>query len=342
MEYTLKEIALLLGGVVKGDPDMKVNALCNIQEGKPGAISFLSNPKYEPFVYETNASAVIVKNDFTPKKSVSTNLILVADPYSSFTILLESYHKMVSFQKEGKEEPSFRAASATVGKKNYQGAFSYLGENVVIGENTKIYPQVYIGENVVIGDNTIIYAGVKIYQNVKIGSECVIQSGAVIGSDGFGFAPQADGTYKTIPQVGTVIIKDRVDIGANTVIDRATFEQTTIENGVKLDNLIQIAHNVEIGENTVVAAQAGISGSAKIGKNVVIAGQVGVVGHIKIADKTIVGAQAGIPKNTKPGKTYLGSPAFEINDYMKSYVGFKNLPDLIKRVQELERKVINL
>jgi UDP-3-O-[3-hydroxymyristoyl] glucosamine N-acyltransferase len=342
MEFSVEQIAGLLNGTVVGDGSLTVTSLSNIEAGVAGTISFLSNPKYEPHIYTTKSTAVIVKKDFEAKQKVNTNLILVDDPYLSFTTLLETYHKITSFQKKGKEEPSFVATNATVGTDVYQGAFSYIGAGSKVGNNVKIYPNAYIGDNVQIGDNTIIFAGVKIYGNVSIGAHCVIQSGAVIGSDGFGFAPQADGTYKTIPQVGKVIIEDHVDVGANTVIDRATFESTVIKKGVKLDNLIQIAHNVELGENTVVAAQTGISGSTKVGKNVIVAGQVGIVGHIKIADKTIIGAQAGIGKNTISGKTYLGSPGYEIGDYMKSYVVFKKLPDLMKRIQELEQKLVNL
>lgn len=342
MEFTLQQIAHILNGELIGDPSASVHTVSNIEEGKPGSITFLSNPKYEPHIYDTGATAVIVKKDFKGKEKVKTNLIAVDDPYLSFTALLEEYHKLTSFQKTGIEDPSYVANDATVGNQVYRGAFSYIGSKAKIGNNVKIYPQVHIGDNVEIGDNTIIYAGVKIYGNVKIGSHCVIQSGAVIGSDGFGFAPQSDGTYKTIPQIGQVIIGNHVDIGANTVIDRATFEATIIRDGVKLDNLIQIAHNVEISENTVVAAQAGISGSAKIGKNVTIAGQVGIVGHLSVADKTIIAAQSGISKDTKSGEILLGSPAFDMRDAKKSFIVYRKLPELMKRVQELEQKILNL
>ncbi len=342
MQFSLTQVTHILGGSLEGDGEVKINALSNIEEGKPGTISFLSNPKYEPHIYTTNASAVIVKKDFTPKQTITPALIRVDNPYLSFTALLEEYHKLFSFSKKGVESPSYQSENATIGKDVYLGAFSYIGNNAKIGNNVKIYPQVYIGDDVEIGDNTIVYAGVKINHQVKIGKHCVFQSGAVIGSDGFGFAPQPDGTYKTIPQVGNVIIHDRVDIGANTVVDRATFESTIIKSGVKLDNLVQIAHNVEIDENTVIAAQAGVSGSSKIGKNVVIAGQAGIVGHLKVADKTIVAAQSGIPKNTKEGAAYLGSPALEISDARRSIVAYKRLPELMKRVQELEQKILNL
>ncbi len=342
MQFSLNQVAQILGGNLEGDGNIKITSLSNIEEGKPGTISFLSNPKYEPHIYSTKASAVIVKNDFTPKQTLSTTLIRVEDPYLSFTALLEEYHKLFSFSKKGIETPSFQSASSILGENVYLGAFSYVGNNAKIGDNVKIYPHAYIGDDVKIGDNTIVYAGVRINHKVRIGKYCVFQSGAVIGSDGFGFAPQPDGTYKTIPQVGNVVIEDHVDVGANTVVDRATFESTVIKSGVKLDNLIQIAHNVEIGENTVIAAQAGVSGSSKVGKNVVIAGQAGIVGHLKVADKTIVAAQSGIPKNTQEGKAYLGSPALEISEARRAIVVYKRLPELMKRIQELEQKILNL
>ncbi len=343
MEFNVSQIAHILNGEVQGNPDLTVNTIGSIEDAGEGAISFLSNPKYENHLYETKASAVIVGRDFEPKKTVSTTLIKVEDPYLSFTALLEEYHKIISFQKTGTEEPAFLGNDSACGENTYRGAFSYIGHNSTIGKNCKIYPHVYIGDNVTIGDNTILYAGVKIYANSKIGSHCVIHAGAVVGSDGFGFAPQKDGTYKTIPQVGNVIIEDHVDIGANTTIDCATFESTVIKSGVKLDNLIQIAHNTEIGENTVIAAQAGVSGSTKVGKNCVIAGQAGIVGHLKIGDQVTVAAQAGISKNVnKKGVVLLGSPAFELTDYKKSYVVFRRLPDLANRIKELEQKILNL
>lgn len=341
MEFTVSQIAAMLQGEVKGKGGDKVNMLAKIQEARPGQIAFLSNPKYEHFIYSTDASAVIVKRDFTPKKEIKTSLILVDDPYSSFTALLEEYHKLISFQKTGVEQPSFIGDGTTIGDNNYRGAFSYIGHKTKIGSNVKIYPHAYIGDNVTIGDNTILHSGVKVYSDTRIGNNCVIHSGTVIGSDGFGFAPQPDGTYKTIPQLGNVVIEDNVVIGANTVIDCATFygDSTFIRNGVKLDNLIQIAHNVEIGRNTVIAAQSGVSGSTKVGENCVIAGQVGVAGHLTIASNTSIGAQAGILKSSKEGEKLMGSPAIDYKGYYRSYAVFKSLPDLSERLRELEKKL---
>ena len=342
-EFSVDYIAGLLDGTVEGDGSVKISYLGKIQDAKPGDISFLSNPKYEPSLYTTKASAVIIEKDFQPRKEVAATLIRVKDPYLSFTTLLEEFHKLVNLQKEGIENPSFIADSAKVGERIYRGAFSYIGNQCEIGNNVKIFPHAYIGDNVRIGDHTIIYAGVKIYPGSVIGNHCVIHAGAVIGSDGFGFAPQEDGAYKTIPQLGNVIIGSNVDIGANTVIDCATMGATKIGNGVKLDNLIQIAHNVEIGDNTVIAAQTGVSGSTIIGKGCVLAGQVGVVGHLKIADRCMIGAQAGIGKSIEQeGSILLGSPAFDRKQYLRTYAIFKKLPDLNDRIKELEKKVLNL
>jgi UDP-3-O-[3-hydroxymyristoyl] glucosamine N-acyltransferase len=345
MEFTVSQIAAMLGGEVNGEGNEKINMLAKIQDAKKGQIAFLSNPKYEQYIYTTLASAVIVKKDFAPKKDIQTSLIRVDDPYTSFTALLEEYHKLISFSKTGIEQPSFLGENARIGEQIYRGAFSYLGNNVVIGNNVKIYPHAYIGDNVVIGNNTIIHSGVKVYSDTKIGSNCVIHSGTVIGSDGFGFAPQGDGTYKTIPQLGNVIIEDNVAIGANTVIDCATLfgDSTFIRSGVKLDNLIQVAHNVEIGANTVIAAQAGISGSTKIGENCVVAGQVGIAGHLVLANNTSIGAQSGILKSTKEkGIKLMGSPAITFKEYYRSYALFRDLPDLSQRLRELEKKVHTL
>lgn len=342
MEFTIQQIAAMLGGELKGDGHVKINMLAKIQDAKPGQIAFLSNPKYENFIYTTQASAVIVGRDFVPKKEIAAALIVVADAYSSFTVLLEEYHKLVSFQKSGVEEPSFVGTKTSVGKNIYRGAFSYIGHAVKIGDNVKIYPHAYIGDNVEIGNNTILHAGIKLYSGTKVGNNCVIHAGTVIGSDGFGFAPQADGTYKPIPQLGNVIIEDNVTIGGNTVIDCATLfgDATIIRKGVKLDNLIQIAHNVEVGKNTVIAAQTGISGSTKIGENSVLAGQVGVAGHLLIANNTSIGAQSGISKSIKEeGVKIIGYPAFDVKEYFRSYAVFKNLPDLNQRLRELEKKM---
>ncbi len=342
MEFTLEQVATLLGGEIEGNKDLSIHTISSIEDGGKGSISFLSNLKYEKHLYTTEASAVIVNQDFTPKEKVSTTLIKVKNSYTSFTTLLEEYQRIISFQKNGIEAQSFISSSANHGQNLYLGAFAYIGENVTLGENVKIYPHVYLGDNVSVGNNTIIYSGAKVYANCKVGNHCTIHSGAVIGSNGFGFAPQEDGTYKTIPQVGNVIIKNHVDIGANTTIDCATFESTIIDHGVKIDNLVQIAHNVEIGKNTVIAAQTGIAGSTKVGKQVIIAGQVGIVGHTKVGDHAILAAQSGISKPVPEGATHFGSPAFDKGQYMKSAVLFRKLPDMTKRIQELEEKILNL
>jgi UDP-3-O-[3-hydroxymyristoyl] glucosamine N-acyltransferase len=345
MELTVNQIAQMLGGEVLGRGEDKINMLAKIQDAREGQIAFLSNPKYEQFIYTTQATAVIVKKDFVPRKEVKATLIKVDDPYVSFTTLLEEYHKLISFQKSGVEEPCYLGKDTTIGSNAYRGAFSYIGNNCVIGDNVKIYPHVYIGDNVRVGNDTILHSGVRIYPDTIIGNNVVIHSGTVIGSDGFGFAQQEDGTYKTIPQLGRVIIEDNVAIGANTVIDCATFagDATVIRAGVKLDNLIQVAHNVEIGRNTVIAAQTGISGSTKIGENCMLAGQVGIAGHLVIANNTSLGAQAGVSKSiTKEGQRLLGYPVFDIKEYFRSYAVFKKLPDLNYRLKELEEKVNSL
>jgi UDP-3-O-[3-hydroxymyristoyl] glucosamine N-acyltransferase len=345
MEFTVNQLAGLLGGKVQGDGNARINMLAKIQDAKPGQIAFLSNPKYEQFIYTTNASAVIVKNDFVPKKELACSLILVDDPYSSFTALLEEYHKLISFQKTGVEQPSYIGEGSTTGEGIYRGAFSYIGTNVKIGKNVKIYPHVYIGDNCVIGDNTVLHAGVKLYASTRLGNNVLIHSGTVIGSDGFGFAPQPDGSYKTIPQLGNVVIEDFVTIGANTVLDCATMmgDSTIIRQGVKLDNLIQIAHNVEVGKNTVIAAQTGVAGSTKVGENSIIGGQVGIGGHLNLANNLSVGAQSGIGKtNTQPGDKLMGSPAIGLTEYYRAYAVFKNLPDFTHRLKDLERKVAEL
>ena len=342
MEFTLGQIAGIINGTVEGDSEIKISTISSIEEAKSGSISFLSNPKYESYIYETQASGVIVNNDFQPQQKVSATLIRVEDAYLAFTSLLKEYQRLMDFSKSGIESPSHLPESVKYGENFYMGAFAYIGDHVTIGDNVKIYPHVYLGDNVSIGDNCILYPGVKIYQNCQIGNYCTLQGGAVIGSHGFGFAPKADGSYENIPQIGNVILEDHVDIGANTTIDCATFESTIIRKGVKLDNLVQIAHNVEIGENTVVAAQSGISGSTKIGKQVILAGQVGIVGHLKIADHTIFGAQAGVMKGTKTGETHWGTPSMEKGKQVKSLVIFRKLPEVMKRIEELEEKILNL
>jgi UDP-3-O-[3-hydroxymyristoyl] glucosamine N-acyltransferase len=343
MEFTIQQIAAMLGGEIKGEGTAKINMLAKIQDARKGQIAFLSNPKYENYIYTTQATAVIVSKTFIPRKEVAASLILVDDPYSSFTVLLEEYHKLISFQKSGIEEPSYVGTNCILGSNIYRGAFSYIGNAVKIGDNVKIYPHAFIGDDVEIGSNTIIHPGTKLYAGSKVGSNCVIHAGTVIGSDGFGFAPQADGSYKTIPQLGNVIIEDNVTIGGNTVIDCATLfgDATIIRKGVKLDNLIQIAHNVEVGKNTVIAAQAGISGSTKIGENNIIGGQVGIAGHLILSNNTSIGAQSGISKSTKAeGERIFGSPAFDVNEFFRCYAVFKKLPDLNSRLRELEKKVV--
>ena len=343
MQFTVLQIAQILGGEIEGEATAFINNLGKIQDAKAGDIAFLANPKYENFIYTTQATAVIVSKDFQAKQAISAALIRVADAYLAFTKLLETYEKMISAAKKGIENPSFIHETATLEQDLYIGAFAYIGEKVKIGKQSKIYPHTYIAENVVIGENTIIYAGAKIYKNCVIGNNCIIHAGAVIGSDGFGFAPQADGSFQTIPQIGNVVIEDNVSIGANTTIDRATMGSTIIKKGAKIDNLVQIAHNVVVGENTVIAAQAGIAGSTEIGKNCMLGGQVGLAGHIKIANKTSIGAQSGLGGNIEEeGLQLQGSPAFAVKDFYKTYAVFKKLPELYKQVNALERKLQNL
>ncbi len=341
MEFSVQQIANLLGARIEGDPTAKITAFAKIQEGFPGAISFLANPKYEEYIYSTQSTAVIVSQNFSPKSAVPATLLIVPDAYLAFSILLDEYNRLTQLQKTGREHPHYIAQSAQIGDNVYIGAFAYIGDGVKIGHNCKIYPQVFIGAYSEIGDNTILYPGVKIMQGCKLGHHCTVQAGAVIGSDGFGFAPQPDGSYKTIPQIGNVVLGNHVDIGANTTIDRATMGSTLIADGVKLDNLIMIAHNVEIGNNTVIAAQSGISGSTKIGSGCVIAGQVGIVGHIEIADGVKIGAQSGIMKSiTEPGKNVMGSPAIDLKDNLRSIAIYQKLPELRKKIEELERHFV--
>jgi UDP-3-O-[3-hydroxymyristoyl] glucosamine N-acyltransferase len=300
----------------------------------------LSNPKYEEFIYTTRASICIVNKTFQATKALpeTLTLVLVDDAYACFAKLLAVYNEMQ--QKQPRiEQPSFIAESAKTGEDLYLGAFAYIGENAVIGNNVKIYPHVYIGDGVVIGDNTTLYSGVKIYADCKVGANCILHGGVVIGSDGFGFAPDENGKYNKIPQIGNVVIEDDVEIGANATIDRATMGSTFIRKGVKIDNLCQIAHNVEIGENTAMAALVGIAGSTKVGKNVMIGGQVGIAGHISIADGTLIYAQSGVSSSTKEKARVMGTPAFNIEDFRKSAVGFKRLPDIMKRIKALENNI---
>lgn len=341
MQFTAFQVAAIIGGEVTGNPEVKVDKVAKIEEAGEGALSFIANPKYEEYLYSTHASVIIINESFKPETEVKATLIKVKDAYSSFAKLLEKYNEIMSGAgKKGIEQPSFISASATVGKDVYVGALSYIGENVKLADNVKIYPGCYIGDNVTIGEGTMLFAGVKLYNATQIGSNVVLHSGAVIGGDGFGFAPQADGTYKKVPQIGNVVVEDNVEVGANTTIDRATMGSTVIKKGVKLDNLIQIAHNVEIGENTVIAAQAGISGSTKIGRNCVIGGQVGIVGHIQIADGTKINAQSGVSKSvSKPNTALTGSPAYDYKSSLKSQAIFRNLPELQQRLIELQETI---
>jgi UDP-3-O-[3-hydroxymyristoyl] glucosamine N-acyltransferase len=342
MEFTAKMIADFLKGKIEGNPDAKVSNVSKIEEGNPGTISFLANPKYEKYIYTTNASIVIVNDDFKPEKPLNTTLIRVPNAYQALAALLELQEKMKP-QKKGIDSLAFVHPSAKIGENAFIGAFAVISENATIGNNVKIYPQVYIGDNSSVKDNTTIYPGVKIYHDCHIGADCVIHAGVVIGSDGFGFAPQEGSDYKKVPQVGNVIIEDHVEIGANTAIDRATLGSTIIRKGVKLDNLIQIAHNVEVGENTVMAGQSGIAGSTKIGKNVMVGGQVGIIGHITVADKVKIAAQSGITLPIKTeGEIVQGSPSFGFSRYQRSYVLFRKLPDLYEKIQNLEKQVKEL
>ena len=343
MEFSAQQIAGLLGGTIEGNENAKVSNLSKIEEGKPGTLSFLANPLYTPHIYETDASIVIVNKTLhldRPVKSTCT-LIRVDDAYGCFAKLLEMYNQF-KLNKNGIEQPSFISKTATLGKDCYVGAFAYIGENVKIGNNVKIYPQCYIGDNTTIGDDCVFFAGVKIYHDCVIGKDVTIHARSVVGSDGFGFAPNSENNYKKVPQIGNVVIEDHVEIGSNTSIDRATLGSTIIRKGVKLDNLIQIAHNVEVGENTVMAGGAFIAGSTKIGKNVMIGGQAGVIGHLKVADGVKIAGQSGVGSNIETENEIVqGSPAFGIGEYKRAYVLFRGLPKLNERVRELEKQLKN-
>ena len=342
MEFTAKAIASFLKGNIEGNPEAVVNTVSKIEEGKPGSLCFLANPQYTHFIYTTEATIVLVNNNFKAEKPVTATLIKVENAYEAFASLLELYNQSLP-QPKGIDKLAFIDESAKIEENTYIGTFAYIGKNAKIGKNVKIYPQVFIGDNVKIGDNTTLFSGVKIYHECVIGSHCILHSGVVIGADGFGFAMQAVETYKKVPQIGNVVVENNVEIGANTTIDRATIGSTIIRQGVKLDNLIQIAHNVEIGENTVICAQTGISGSTKIGKKCMIAGQVGIIGHITIADEVKIAAQSGIGAAIKEKGTIVqGSPAFNIHDYQKSYVLFKQLPQLRKQILELQQEIKKL
>lgn len=336
MKFTVQEIANLIKGTVEGDPKTEIHKLSKIEQGEPGSISFLGNPKYTHYIYQTRASAVIVNHDFVPEQAINCTLIRVENAYNAFAMMLEAYDNLKR-KKSGISKFAAIAESASTGDNCFIGDFVSIGEHVKIGSNVKIYANTSIGDNVVIGDNTILYAGVKIYNDCHIGNNCTLHSGVVIGADGFGFAPQSDNQYAKVAQIGNVILEDNVEIGANTTIDRATLGSTIIRKGVKLDNLIQIAHNVEIGENTVIAAQTGIAGSTRIGRNCMIAGQVGIIGHLEIGNDVKIAAQSGISTNVPDGNIVMGSPAFEISNYRKAYVYFRSLPKLADRISALEK-----
>ena len=338
MEFKVKDIAALLNGTVEGDPEIKLNNISKIDQGVPGTLSFLSNPAYTKYIYTTLASAVLVSNEFHPEESLACTLIRVADPYTALAQLLKLYQDL-NPEKKGIEQPSFVSSSATIGDNIYLGAFSYISDHAVIGKNVKIYPQIFIGDNVTIGDNTILYPGVKIYPECRIGSDCILHAGVVIGADGFGFAPNQNGPFSKIAQIGNVILEDFVEVGANTTIDCATMGSTIIHRGVKLDNLIQVGHNVEIGENTVIAALTGLSGSCKIGRNCMIAGQVGVTGHLTVGDNVKIGGQAGVMANVADNSTVIGSPIQDHKDFMRSMAIFRKLPQMSGDVSDLKKWV---
>ena len=337
MKFTAGQIAGILDGVVFGNPDAEVYKLAKIEEGTDGSLTFLANTKYSNYLYTTNATIVIVNKSYELENEVKATLIKVDDAYSSFSKLLE-YYNQIKLMKSGIEQPSVISEGVTYGTDLYLGSFCYVGKNVSIGNNVKIYPNSFIGDNVTIGDNCVFFAGVRIYSESVIGNNCTIHSGTIIGPDGFGFAPQEDGTYKKVPQIGNVIIEDNVEIGACTTVDRATLGSTIIRKGVKLDNHIQVAHNVEIGENTVIAAHTAIAGSTKIGKNCMIGGQVGFAGHLTIGDRVKIQGQSGIGKNLADDEVVQGSPAFNYGDFAKSFVHFKNLPKIVSEIEQLKKQ----
>lgn len=344
MEFSAGQISELLGGKVEGKLDTCVNALSKIEEGKRGSLSFLANPKYEHYLYQTDASIVIVDEKLKLEKAVKEGctLIRVKDPYAAFGRLLQLYNEIKN-DKKGIDPHVFISESANFEDDIYFGSFVFIGEKVVIGKNVKIFPNTFIGDNVKIDDNTTIFAGCKIYSETIIGKNCIIHAGTTIGADGFGFVPNDANNYEKVPQIGNVVIENSVEIGANSCIDRATLGSTRIGSGVKIDNLVQIAHNVEVGQNTVIAAQTGIAGSTKIGKNCMIGGQVGIVGHIIIADNVKIAAQSGIGQSiTEKGKIVQGSPAFGIGDYKRAYVGFTKLPEILNNISQLQKEVQKL
>jgi UDP-3-O-[3-hydroxymyristoyl] glucosamine N-acyltransferase len=342
MQFSATQIALIIGGKVEGNADTTVASFGKIEEATAGQLAFLANPKYEEYLYSTNASIVIINDTLEIKQPVTATLIKVPDAYTSFAVLLDKYQQIQQQQLSGIQQPVYIHATAKTGNNVFIGAFAYLGENVIIADGVKIYPNCFIGNNVTIGENAVIHPGVKIYHNCVIGKNVVIHAGTVVGSDGFGFAPQTDGTFKKIPQIGNVIIEDDVEIGANTTIDRATMGSTLIKAGAKLDNLLQIGHNAEVGNNTIIAAQSGISGSTKIGNNVMIGGQAGVVGHITLGDGAKVNAQSGVSKSVAAGKVVTGSPAHDYTAALRSQAAARKLPNLEKRITELEKQIAAL
>jgi len=342
MKFTAGQVAELINGKVEGNKEAVITNVSKIEEGKPETLTFLANPKYTHYLYTTKADVVIINDSFVAEQEVKATLIRVPDAYKALAQLLEMYEQSQP-KKSGIEQPSFIDSSATLGDFAYVGAFAYIGENVKIGNNVQIYPQAFIGDNVTIGDNSIVYAGAKIYKHCRLGENCIIHAGAVIGSDGFGFAPDENNEYKKIAQIGNVILEDNVEVGANCALDRATMGSTIIRKGAKLDNLIQVAHNVEVGENTVLAAQAGIAGSAKIGKNCMFGGQVGIAGHITIADNTRIGAQAGVGGNIKKeGQVLMGSPVIDVKQFYKSSVIFRRLPELKTQLDQMQKEIDSL
>ena len=342
MKFTASQIAALLGGTVDGDPNAEVWNVAKIEEGAPGMLSFLANPKYTSYIYETKSSAVIVNESFVPEKPVVATLIRVQDAYASFGKLLSIYDQM-SQQKEGISSLAFVAATAQCGDNLYLGEFAFVGENARIGNNVKIYPQVYVGDGCVVGDGTTLYPGVKLYRNTVVGKRCILHAGAVIGADGFGFAPQEDGHYEKIPQVGNVMIDDDVEIGANTTIDRSTMGSTRIHKGVKLDNLVHLAHNVEVGENSALAAQVGVSGSTHLGKNCVVGGQSGFVGHLHIADGSKFGGQCGVMGDIKQeNQEFMGTPIQPLRQYLVSNARFRHIDEMARKLDALEKELKEL
>lgn len=342
MKFLASQIAALLNGIVEGNPDTEVWNVAKIEEGAPGMLSFLANPKYIPYIYETCSSVVIVNKDFVAEKPISATLIRVDDAYASFAKLLAFYDQM-SQDKRGVSSLAFVSSTVKCGENLYLGEFAFIGENVTLGNNVKVYPQVYVGDGCVIGDNTVLYPGARLYRNTVVGQRCIIHAGAVIGADGFGFVPQEDGHYEKIPQVGNVMIDDDVEIGANTTIDRSTMGSTRVHKGVKLDNLIHLAHNVEVGENSALAAQVGVSGSTHLGKNCVVGGQSGFVGHLHIADGSKFGGQCGVMGSIRePNQEFMGTPIQPLRQYLKTNARFRHIDEMARKIEDLEKEVERL